>query len=630
MRLSFFVRLLAVMPMLTGTALGADGNRLTYLDEFCDPYYVGLDTPKLITSQWIGEDGVELVIVLSIDDLSDTAKYEKFLRPVLARLKKIDGRAPLSMMATKIDPQDARLQKWLAEGLTLEPHTIDHPHPILQGGDLPKAKDSYDRCVDQLASVPNARPVAYRMPYYDSQNTVSPRFYTEIFNKTTSRGNFQRMDSSIFTVLTADDPALPGQLVRDEEGRPRFAKYIVTQRNFINMVQDYPYPYVIARLCWQLPPVMPDDCVGKYLTDPASPNTIRDMKAAIDAVAIKRGVYTLCFHPHGWIRHDQLIDLIDHASEKHAGKVKFVNFYEGHQRLTENLLGGQALRAANGEDNGVRVLDLNNDGFMDAVIGNENLRQTRLWLPKTRRWTTVDFPVRLVTVEAQGQRRDAGVRFGVLQKNGCASMLVRNRAEAGLWHFDGRRWVHDPQGLAGLDVDGPVFTSVDGRDRGVRLRDLDGDGICELIAGNQKQRGVLRWSTEGRRGWLRLPFALPPGTALVDARGRDAGLRLVDVDADGHADVVFSDSERYSLSLFSSLADGWSQVVLSRRRGDKSEIPMIVRPDGTNNGAWFKYNHIWVQNEDTGGKLPNHVDSRRTSDLLGEKRGPPARSPRSS
>ena len=615
MRLTCLTRLLAVMAMLTGVALGADGNRLAYLDEFCDPYYVGLDTPKLLTPQWIGEEGVELVIVLSIDDLSNTAKYEEFLRPVLARLAKIDGRAPVSMMTTKIDPQDPLLEKWLVEGLTLEPHTIDHPHPILQGGDLPKAKDSYDRCVDQLASLPNARPVAYRMPYYDSMNTVSPRFYTEIFNKTTARGHFQRMDSSIFAVLTAADPALPASLVTDEEGRPRFSKYIITKRNFVNRVCDYPYPYVIARLCWELPSIMPDDCVGKYLTDPASPNTIRDMKAAIDAVAIKKGVYTLCFHPHGWIRDDQLIDLVDHATAKYAGKVKFLNFHEVHERLTENLLGGQPLRAANGQDNGVRVLDLNHDGFMDAVIGNENVRQTRLWSPKTGRWTTTNLPVWLVTVDAQGQRHDAGVRFGVLQKNGCASMLVRNRTVAGLWHFDGNRWAHDPQGLEGLDVDGPIFTSIDGRDRGVRLRDLDGDGLCELIVGNEEQRAALRWSADGRPRWLRLPFALPPGTAVVDAQGRDAGLRLADVDTDGHADVVFSDSERYSVSLFSSLTDGWSRTVLSGRRGDESKIPMIVRPDGTNNGAWFKYEHLWVQNEDTGGKLPNHVDGRHFSDL---------------
>ena len=46
------------------------------------------------------------VIVLSVDDLSDIAKYETFLRPILQRLKRIDGHAPVSLMTTRIDPQD--------------------------------------------------------------------------------------------------------------------------------------------------------------------------------------------------------------------------------------------------------------------------------------------------------------------------------------------------------------------------------------------------------------------------------------------------------------------------------------------------------------------------------------------
>ena len=75
-------------------ARAADGNRLVYLDEPCDPYWVGLDAPRLITPQWIGEEGVEVVVVLSIDDMSGTAPHEQFLRPIIERLKKIDGRAP--------------------------------------------------------------------------------------------------------------------------------------------------------------------------------------------------------------------------------------------------------------------------------------------------------------------------------------------------------------------------------------------------------------------------------------------------------------------------------------------------------------------------------------------------------
>ncbi|HQZ65953.1 MAG TPA: hypothetical protein PLY87_12780, partial [Planctomycetaceae bacterium] len=50
-----------------------DGNRLAYLDE-CNPWYPDKDFPKLITPQWVGEEGVECVVVLAIDDMRDTAK----------------------------------------------------------------------------------------------------------------------------------------------------------------------------------------------------------------------------------------------------------------------------------------------------------------------------------------------------------------------------------------------------------------------------------------------------------------------------------------------------------------------------------------------------------------------------
>src|SRR6516225_7562270 len=196
----------------------SDGNRLAYLDEV-DPYYPNRTFPKLITPQWVGEEGVEAVVVLAIDDMRGHEKWEKFLRPILNRLKQIDGRAPVSIMTCQIDPKDEHLQKWLKEGVSLECHTIDHPCPLLQGGNFDKAKSTYDRCVDLMASVPNNKPVAFRVPCCDSLNTPSPRFYAEIFNKTTPKGNFLQIDSSVMNLFTANDPDLPRELVLDGVGK---------------------------------------------------------------------------------------------------------------------------------------------------------------------------------------------------------------------------------------------------------------------------------------------------------------------------------------------------------------------------------------------------------------------------
>src|SRR4029078_2569540 len=155
-RIGFF---LAVLGLLAHIAVAADGNRLTYLDE-SDPYYVSRTFPRFTTPQWVGEPGVEAVVILAIDDMRGHEKWETYLRPILERLKKVDGRAPVSIMTCKIDPADPHLQTWLKEGLSLEVHTIDHPCPLFAKGDFAAAKSTYDRCVDQMAAVPKSKPVA--------------------------------------------------------------------------------------------------------------------------------------------------------------------------------------------------------------------------------------------------------------------------------------------------------------------------------------------------------------------------------------------------------------------------------------------------------------------------------------
>ena len=62
-------------------AKARQGNRLTYLDSN-DPFYVGRDFPKLITPQWVGESGVDAVVVMAIDDMTRPEKYDsKLLQP---------------------------------------------------------------------------------------------------------------------------------------------------------------------------------------------------------------------------------------------------------------------------------------------------------------------------------------------------------------------------------------------------------------------------------------------------------------------------------------------------------------------------------------------------------------------
>ncbi len=612
--------LLVAATASAGDAAG-DGNRLAYLASL-DPYYVSCHFPKLVTPQWVGEEGVEAVVILAIDDMRGHEKWEAFLRPLLERLKKIDGRAPVSIMTNRIDPTDPHLQKWLAEGLSLEVHTLDHPCPLLKDGDFAKAKATYDGCVDMMASIPGNQPVAFRMPCCDSLNSVSPRFFAEIFNQTTAAGRFLAIDSSVFNLTTARDAELPRKAVLLPDGEERFRRYLPFD-SFANTIEDYPYPYQLGVLCWEFPCVVPSDWEAQNVQKPNNPRTVRDLEAALDVCVAKQGTFNLVFHPHNWIRAEQVIELVDHATREHGTKVKFLNFREALDRLTQHALGGEPLRASDGDDNGVRLLDLDRDGYLDVVIGNERVRQSRRWSPQTRTWMVEDFPVSLVEIVEPSHRRSTCVQFGML-RDGRASLLVRNERTAGVWHYDAKGWVQDPSGLDGLELDGqPLQTASNGLDRGVRLRDLDLDGRCELLVANDLQNAVFRRDRDGKR-WCEVSFRLPDGARFVDTAGRDASLRLLDLDDDLHLDVLFSNEREYGLDLFDSMETGWSRRVKAATRGSPVEIPVISRA-GASNGAWFHSRHLWVQNEDTS-RLRDLVDRRSFNELLAGET-PRAKSP---
>jgi hypothetical protein len=531
-----------------------DANRLAYLDGPLDPYYPHRDFPKLITPQWIGEDGVECVVTLAIDDMRESAKYETFLRPILDRLKQIDGRAAVSIMSCRVDPADPQLQSWLKEGLSIEVHTYDHPCPLLQDGGLVKAKETYDKCVDLMNQIPNNKPVAFRVPCCDSKNTPSPRFWAEIFNKTTEKGNFLQIDSSVFNIITNKDKDLPKEITELPDGSERFRRYVPFE-NFVNTIEDYPYPYIIGGMCWEFPCVTPSDWSAQFVQKPNNPDTLRDWKLALDACVLKQGTFNLVFHPHGWIQPEQIIDLINHAVTKHGKKVKFLTFKECAERL--NRLLAYQLKTDIGR--WPVLIDLNDDGFMDLVDSDlPQMRSARVqWNKMSKQWESIPTPP----------------SPGLLNYTRIALHLRR-------------------------DIDG------DDNDEEITVTTWRSQE-CFITSSQGDQRSTVSW---------KLP-------ELNNPRSYRSTMRLVDVNSDGKLDLLFSNHERYCLYLFKDMKEGWATKVFDVTRGQepanetKTLIPPFVRADGTNNGAFFHSNCLWLQNEDTH-RLPDHIFKLPFADML--------------
>ncbi|MEY2410254.1 MAG: hypothetical protein QOF48_2924 [Verrucomicrobiota bacterium] len=627
-------------------ASAAEGNRLTYLEED-NPFYPHRSFPKLITPQWVGEPGVEAVVILAIDDMRETPKYEAFLRPILERLKQIDGRAPVSIMVNAIAPTNAQLQSWLKEGVSLEVHTLAHPCPCLDKGNFNTAAATYHGCVELMNLIPGNKPVAFRMPCCDSMNSPGPRFYAELFNQTNAAGQFLTIDSSVMCILTTNDSSLPRGLVLDADGREKFRKYLPTEtnattrvsmRSFMTTIEDYPYPYVIGKSCWEFPAMVPSDWEAFNLHGSTNAATLADWKAALDAVVLKQGVFSFIFHPHGWSSPAQFVEFINYAVRKHGNKVRFLTFKEAQERIDRNLLRGHALRSTQGADNWVRVLDVNNDGYMDVVLNSidsvmdksRTVPHLRIWQPNQRRWKETAPGISAFLSEG---------RFGVISPEAQAvffdlmktpDIQQPDEASAGAWFPGPAGWTNRSEFLSGLisnrqflEFGGKSLLMSEGRDRGARLRDLDHDGRCELILGNAAQNVIFTWS-ETEKSWKKLPYALPRDTTIVDADGHDAGLRFVDVNGDGYDDVLFSNEKQFSLHLFVPKANprlmwevGWNDQVWAGKRGESDlGIPPIVRGGAhNNNGVWFKNGTMWIQNEDTA-HLPDKVDRRTFQQLL--------------
>ncbi len=619
---------IALFVMLRGWVIAApDANRLTTLDG-SDPFHPGLASARFTTPQWIGETNVEAVVILSIDDLRATAKYETHLRPVLERLKRIDGRAAFSIFCNACPTDDPQFATWLREGVSLEVHTLAHPRPLLSTNGFAAAANNFFGGIDLIAGIPGNHPVAFRMPCCDSMNSASPRFYAELFHRTSPEGRWLSMDSSVMMLYTTNDPSLPRELVV-EGGHERFRKYFPTPAAgsakvslgaFAGYIRDYPYPYVIGPGCWEFPCAVPSDWEAFNAHGATNSATLSDWKAALDATVIKQGVMTLILHPHGWSSPQQLVALIDYAVETYGSKVKFLTFPEALARIEKNALAGESLRARNGGDNGVRLLDVDGDGFMDVVIGNGTRQVTRLWQQGSRTWRETPTPTPLVRDGTSTQ-----VRFGIVRSGSVALLAPGDRL--GAWEFSDGIWSAQPELLLGLEG---VLSGAAGIDRGLRLRDLDHDGRCELILSNPERSGIYGWSEPMKR-WQKLDYTLPADVTLVNTRGEDNGVRFVDLNGDGFEDVLASNEQGYSIHLWAAHVKdylgwkrGWSHEIVRNTRGDKPgprEIPPLTRDDH-NNGAWFHDGYLVVQNEETAA-LPDKVWRRSFHDLIAFDMPPP-------
>lgn len=126
-------------------------------------------------------------------------------------------------------------------------------------------------------------------------------------------------------------------------------------------------------------------------------------------------------------------------------------------------------------------------------------------------------------------------------------------------------------GVAGLLAMGLPRVSADSVD-------FNRDGVPETRV-NHPGKTVLR-KPDGQAA----DFQFPEGIAVLDAQGKDSGLRWVDLNGDGFDDLLQSNDEGYAIHLWNrnvraelGWTQGWSQFVRAgRRTGAVDEPPSLV------------------------------------------------------
>ena len=140
--------------------------------------------------------------------------------PSSSRLKKIDGRAPVSIMTCRSMPDDPHLQTWLKEGLSLEVHTLDHPCPLSKTATSQSREG--DRTTDASICWRDSEQQAGRVPHalLRFAEHAEPALLRRDLSTTPRRRKPPLHRSSVMTLITPGDEALPREIVLARRGRP--------------------------------------------------------------------------------------------------------------------------------------------------------------------------------------------------------------------------------------------------------------------------------------------------------------------------------------------------------------------------------------------------------------------------
>ena len=234
-----------------------------------------------------------------------------------------------------------------------------------------------------------------------------------------------------------------------------------------------------------------------------------------------------------------------------------------------------------GSDKGLRLVDLNRDGLVDLARGGGSTKYT--WLNNGTAWVIEpDYYLPTEFVEHVGDSYlDKGARFLDLNNDGLIDIIKSFNHEFYAWLNNGSGWELAPE------YDPPIeFGNGSLIDRGVRLMDLNGDGLTDLLQCRSYDLGSgikyfkSAWLNNGH-GWTNVSSIYECPELFVDYYNRDNGVRAIDLNNDGLTDIIRARNMGTKLMQCAWLNNGTGWT-----RSEQFDPPLIfVGPDGVDRGV---------------------------------------------